>query len=912
MRFLYAKLSGYVGIYNGLGLENIEIDFTRCQNKICVVIGPNGCGKSTLLNALNILPDGNENFVPSLPASKQLRLFDEGVIYDIFINHPLDGKGNRSVTKVSIQKNGIELNPNGNVSSYKDIIFNEFDLDSNFITLTHLSSDDRGLADKKPAERKKFLASITSSLEAYNGIYKNLNKKGNVYKSYINGLTGKINNIGDKTSLRTTFGSLAKRREELNNQIEEIKSKIVQQQTMAAMNDPNGELRNKYLQLEQRINSLESSFNVSKANFDRYCSSNSISEKTVESITAKRSELESLKSEYDKSLELGKANLSIIINDIKNINENIDKDKIRINKLEQEVTPDLTNQLNTTKEKLDLIEKDFGSIGLSDPMELTQDNIQQAIQTVNIFIETLDYIYENLDENKLPEFIDIVKTGENIHSIIGKNTQKIESLKQDLEGINREIKQLSEDMIVVIDLEKRPIKCKIDSCPFLENSTKILKKYNVKTVENCKTLIDSNINKLTTEAKIYDKKIQSYTLYGKDLQEFISHSTYLDKVRTLIEANQSIFNKIGMITPLLDFNAILDRISVGDRFNEFRDIKNLNYISNDIIEYKTLSKVYENLSIEYKANQNNIKALDEYKQELEQLADTLTHKYEERDTQAKDNQFVQSVIEKTRLNIEVLDKALKDLEELNNLSKSLEETKIQYVEIQKQFEGSADSIRVVHELEGQRTKLDMELKPIEEQMRSIEAKLLLLENYEVEYAEYSEKYNMINVLKKHSSPTAGGIQTFFMNLYMGKTLELANQLLGMIFQGQYQLLDYVITPDEFRMPFVGSGLIVDDITSGSTSQVCIMGMIINLSLLNQASTKFNITRLDEIDGGLDYNNRAVFMQILQQVIDILGIEQLFIISHNMESYNGGTDAIQLAPIDGIDNNANGSNVIYHY
>ena len=130
-----------------------------------------------------------------------------------------------------------------------------------------MSSDDRGLADKKPAERKKFLASITSSLEAYNGIYKNLNKKGNVYKSYINGLTGKINNIGDKTSLRTTFGSLAKRREELNNQIEEIKSKIVQQQTMAAMNDPNGELRNKYLQLEQRINSLESSSNSEDSGF---------------------------------------------------------------------------------------------------------------------------------------------------------------------------------------------------------------------------------------------------------------------------------------------------------------------------------------------------------------------------------------------------------------------------------------------------------------------------------------------------------------------------------------------------------------------------------------------------------------------------------------------------------------------
>jgi DNA repair exonuclease SbcCD ATPase subunit len=204
------------------------------------------------------------------------------------------------------------------------------------------------------------------------------------------------------------------------------------------------------------------------------------------------------------------------------------------------------------------------------------------------------------------------------------------------------------------------------------------------------------------------------------------------------------------------------------------------------------------------------------------------------------------------------------------------------------------------------------LEPIENQKKDIESRLLLLDSYRKEYNEYSEKYEIINTLKKHSSPTAGGIQTFFMNLYMGKTLELANQLLGKLFNGQYQLLEYVITPDEFRMPFVGSGLVVDDITSGSTSQVCIMGMIINLSLLNQASTKFNITRLDEIDGGLDYNNRGAFIAILQEVIELLGIEQLFIISHNMESYNGGTDAIVLAPIDGLDDNSNGSHIIYHY
>ena len=46
----------------------------------------------------------------------------------------------------------------------------------------------------------------------------------------------------------------------------------------------------------------------------------------------------------------------------------------------------------------------------------------------------------------------------------------------------------------------------------------------------------------------------------------------------------------------------------------------------------------------------------------------------------------------------------------------------------------------------------------------------------------------------------------------------------------------------WRCFFIGNGLPVDDISSGSSSQVCMMSMIINLVLLHQASTKFNIEK----------------------------------------------------------------------
>src|SRR5574344_2005254 len=132
MRFLYAKLTGYIGIYNGLGLSSIDIDFSKAKNKVCVISGPNGVGKSTLLNALNVMPDGNENFVPSMPASKQLCITNGNNLYEIFITHPLDKNGNRVVSKASFKKDGAELNPNGNISSYKDIVQSEFELDSNY------------------------------------------------------------------------------------------------------------------------------------------------------------------------------------------------------------------------------------------------------------------------------------------------------------------------------------------------------------------------------------------------------------------------------------------------------------------------------------------------------------------------------------------------------------------------------------------------------------------------------------------------------------------------------------------------------------------------------------------------------------------------------------------------------------
>ena len=192
MRYLYARFEGYIGFYTGLGLTKLEIDFTKCKHNIVLISGMNGCGKSTLMNALSVFPDDSSSFVEFLDGKKILRLLSGEDIYDINITSLSDGKGGRKGTKAFIQKNGVELNENGNVTSYKEIIFSEFELDSNYISLSRLSSIDRGLGDKKPAERKKFASSIIDNMEVYNNMYKTLNKKSLILKSTINNLHTKV------------------------------------------------------------------------------------------------------------------------------------------------------------------------------------------------------------------------------------------------------------------------------------------------------------------------------------------------------------------------------------------------------------------------------------------------------------------------------------------------------------------------------------------------------------------------------------------------------------------------------------------------------------------------------------------------------------------------------------------------
>jgi len=244
MRITYIKLINYIGIFNGLGLHEIEIDFNKSKHKTIIIRGKNGSGKSTLFNALHPMYDSNENFIPNMEAHKYIHISHNDALYKIHFVHPVKSNGDRGTTKAFIKKfinNEVEdLNPNGNVSSFKDTLYNEFSLDPNYIALSSLGSESRGLADKKPAERKKFINSIIDTLVVYNDIYKTMTKRSSIFKAMINTLTSKIDNIGDEEKIKSSLVSIENRLNNLMNEKDDIVEQISSFKSTIKLIDPDG------------------------------------------------------------------------------------------------------------------------------------------------------------------------------------------------------------------------------------------------------------------------------------------------------------------------------------------------------------------------------------------------------------------------------------------------------------------------------------------------------------------------------------------------------------------------------------------------------------------------------------------------------------------------------------------------
>ena len=899
MKYLYIRLEGYIGIYNGSGLETIDLDLSSSRSKTIIVSGSNGSGKSSLLRAINLLPDGNDSFIPGRQASKYLKITDGVNIYEITFNHPVDKNGNRCVTKVSLLKNGIEMNSNGNVGSYKDIIFNEFDIDGNFLSLSKISSDSRGLADKTPAERKKIMSSLISSLDTYNEIYKNLNKKSNTFKSYINTLTGKIQSVGDETLLLDTLAQLKSKELALNNTINASREKVVEFKTLLNVNDKDGSLKAKYDNLVDNLKIAETETEMSYNSLVKFKDSHS--EYDFNNIDEEIAKSTELLNKHNSEIQEYSAVMNAILVNISTVKNDIDKIDVKLSKLSENVDLELERTLFDYEDKIKSIESGMAKLGIKDINSISSDEISTAIEIFNKIVLAVDSVYEQTSI----EDLSILLT--DIESEYNKLLDSESMIKSKIVDDNAILNNMNHDMSIVKVLENRPKSCKDDSCSFVRSALDIANNYGgVKNLSKSIDSLNKELGKLNEELELIQKE---HIPYYKHL---LSIDNIIKNILLMINNNSKLLSKFSISNILFDEDkSLYNLICITEyRFNEFRDLSGFTDLSNSIIEYKSINEILGKLRAKYEIQKNNIQLLDEYKNDKAEKESLLDSYKKEYDQKKNDKIFLENLCEDISRKVSVLTEYNNRYNLWMTNKDKLDQMNKESASIKESFKSSLDLLNSIGELEELINNSTNELIPISDQKKNIEAQLVLIRNFKEEYDMYKEKYDFVSKLRNYSSPTAGSIQSLFMSIYMDKTLVMVNQLLGMLFNGEYQISQYVINEDEFRIPFIGNGMMVDDISSGSTSQVCMMGMIINLVLANMCSTKYNIVSLDEIDGGLDNMNKYLFVDVLEKISDILNIDQIFLISHSIEASLTNMDVILTSKSQDYKDLFSDSNILY--
>lgn len=890
MKLLKAKIKGLIGLSRGSNIKEIDIDFTKCKNNITLIMGGNGSGKSTLLSVLHPLPDPPSMFIEKEEGYEKFSYISNNTIYNILIQYPVNRHGERTTTKAYLQKvvNGVpsELNPNGNVTSYKDCIYSEFKLDSNFEALTRLSLEDKGIVSKTPAERTKFVASILRDTDAYTNIYKALNKRSSVFKSMMNNLISKIGSIGSEENLEHTLNSMNMRIDALSNSRDLLLKKLSSAESMMQQLDMGGEIQTKYNELYSKLQSVNTQLETIDFFIEKYMvEPYEVYIKTYEVSSNSHIILEREVASLQSRIDSEKDSLQTLLREKEEDSKTL---TIKINKVEslrsQYNFEEMFKLLKATKDRIKQFIAMLNELGLTEETTLTKDEFILGLSTLKDIKGQIDSFRSIGYDSQINDAIEYILNSDSpmreLTSLNDKHCSLNDSIATTKELISYNKGLLDRSII----LSQRPDKCKIDDCPFIEDALLAIKEDP-----------ENQLQELEESLQLAYQDITKISEREKYLNDILAITQSLNIILRMINNNRFILDKLPNGRIFTDTEFFLEQLRNGSPFNEIHDLYNYIDQANLFEQYRKDKEDLVRLESEYEIYKNRSSIIDEISADIEDLQKGLFSMVE------KVEQINSSIfrMEKELQNKQLLLQIVIGVKTKYEQKKSLLEEK-NFLEdsihsMYNNMQAIEQSAKDINDLNSQLLNVDNELKPIREERETIKFSLAKLKEYNDELAIFTAKYNKVEVIKRYSNPSKEGIQKLFVDIYMGQTLSIANKLLSMFFGGKLKLLKYDISDNQFRIPCASeeSSLINDDVSSCSGGEKSMLAMILSFALLQQSSTLYNILRLDEIDGTLDQSNRAMFVEVLSIIIEELHMDNCFMISHASESSLDNVDVICL-------------------
>ena len=893
MRLLRLRLENYIGIYNGMGLSSIEIDFSKCIHKVLIIKGDNGTGKSTIFKALTPLADSSIDYIPDKTAIKEIAYETD---FQTILNikyESLVKDGIRRPTKCYLNRlnpdGSIEnLNPSNNITTAKEVIYDILGIDDNFITLSQLSANKKGLGGLKPSERKRYVNSIISSLAAFNNIHKLITTKSTVLKSIIDSYVTKLSQIGNIAIVEDAIKKDTAALQELDNKKNGLISEIATIKAELSRLDSSGNFLDDYKNLSMRKIILEKEIRDLP----------DIEEYSEEKLIQYEKDM----AKYEANEEMLSSRAKELLDEESKINNNITELTIKLDSLyNKDHMDDLNSKIESTKKELESYKPYFHLF------KTYKDISEQDYETVKLVIEkfnsTVENIFQTYFETVRKESMNSLRTGKK--EVILDHTEILSGLEKQLEDLRTEKRDVEFLNNRSKDYNKIPDDCNHKSdCPFIKDVVEAKNALRSRqSLYSLSTKINSTLDAIESAKNLAEENmIKTQCLY--EMKSILEYIQSMSKIIRKFPGTESL-DSINTLYHNIENGIRLNFESV-DKYQEFKNISTIvSALEEDLHSYETAKEKLISANAEIRILQEKI---DTDLKNLSTIRDSKLSIFAEIEKIRSSKMEIEMVLDSIRyakINKAKFEEVSVELNDIANKIESMEKNTILIKDLTDKLNRRASELSAL-----QNTDLPAISKAIEEN----KYRMVLFEQYTRDSQEYAAKYNEVQMIKKYTS--IHGIQTVYMSVFMNSILNTTNTLLRLLFGGRFALQPFIINENEFNIPCADSeGRVREDISLMSDSQLSMISMLISFVLLRNSSNRYNIIKLDEVDDNLDSMNRIQFSILIEQIMNDLGFDQCLIISHNNELDLSNTDIVILKMesqemIDSLYNS--GGNIVFSY
>lgn len=848
MKILYLKLTNFINIVTAFNTETIEIDFSKSNNNVVLLTGPNGSGKTSILSCLHPFPtNGNMDvrsdnpiIVPRENGYKEIHISDGDDLY--VIQHFYTRNGDKHIIKSYIQKNGVELNENGNVTSFKEIVERELGLEQDYMKLTRLGSNVTNFIDMKRQERKNFTGKIISEADIYLSYHKKIMADKNKVNIQINHTSDLIRRLQVDD-----FGELKKAQKSLQHQIEDLTAKIEKANSELSvlqyqLNDCGDiqAMRERIQEKEKELKHIQKALaRASEIKINISTLKSMIEEAKIAILKAK------------SSLDTNVITRTGILNQLDSIAHEIDSIRREIARIEDDQNvKDMEANIELLRETIRRRAKESGISGYVRPCSKAEmeDLIKMLDKCMDILLST----YE-LGKGPIQKAVSFFHTKTDIEKYTRENREKIK--RNRMQSLCEQVyAEISKDIGLLGPDCKNPSGCRVYD--FYQRI------YEYATQAPDKVIEDETFLAYT---KMAYNNIQTVLKYLRD---------YHDIFEKMPECIKDQFLMSTVLTHICNMEWIYDKDII---FHE------LGLITDDELQDADLEELSRQKAMlaQYKKANSNIEYFQNKLEELINSRTTLMGQLDE----------VKETINSLNREIEEKEASVSDYEDMVVAMEHEDEVETEFNDLKSKLTLASQLSLQIREKTSILNDLQFRKNKMSKTHQDNEFRIENYKRYKKDLDELSSKFTDLEYLARALS-SREGIPLIFIQAYLKDIKDIANQLLDVVYDGDLHLEDFEITADEFGIPYSTKGTTVKDVIYASQGERSFISLALSFALTYKSISKYNIMLLDEIDATLDISNREKFLHVLEMQIDMIHAEQVFVISHN--------DMFNAYPVDIVD------------